>query len=108
PLPLHDALPISRRFGGERLADIDRALGDQPDPRPLLQPAPTFDSRLELFMRADDRAALLAGAAVVLNRLKGWGTARHGLVGGFELRLHHESRRKMLDDPASRSTVLEI
>ena len=99
---------LTRRFGGELLADIDRALGDQPDPRPLLQPAPTFDSRLELFMRADDSAALLTGAAVLLNRLTAWATAHHGLVGGFELRLHHESRRKMLDDPASRSTVLEI
>ena len=99
---------LTRRFGGELLADIDRALGDQPDPRPLLQPASTFDSRLELFMRADDSAALLTGAAVLLNRLTAWATAHHGLVGGFELRLHHESRRKMLDDPASRSTLLEI
>ena len=99
---------LTRRFGAELLADIDRALGDQPDPRTALQPAPTFDSRLELFMRADDSAALLTGAAVLLNRLTAWATAHHGLVGGFELQLHHESRRKMIDDPAARSTVLEI
>ena len=99
---------LTRRFGGELLADIDRALGDQPDPRTALQPAPTFDSRLELFMRADDSAALLTGAAVLLNRLTAWATAHHGLVGGFELRLHHESRRRMQEDPASRSTALEI
>ncbi|MFL6700562.1 MAG: Y-family DNA polymerase [Vitreoscilla sp.] len=99
---------LTRRFGGELLADIDRALGERPDPRTALQPSPTFDSRLELFMRADDSAALLTGAAVLLNRLTAWATAHHGLVGGFELRLHHESRRRMRDDPASRSTVLEI
>ena len=99
---------LVRRFGAALLADIDRALGDLPDPRTALQPAPTFDSRLELFMRADDSAALLTGAAVLLNRLTAWAMAHHGLVGGFELRLHHESRRKMLDDPASRTTVLEI
>jgi protein ImuB len=99
---------LTRRFGGELLADIDRALGERPDPRLLLQPAPTFDSRLELFMRADDSAALLTGAAVLLNRLTAWACAHHGLVGGFELRLHHESRRRMRDDPASRSTVLQI
>ncbi len=99
---------LTRRFGGELLADIDRALGERPDPRTALQPAPSFDSRLELFMRADDSAALLTGAAVLLNRLTAWATAHHGLVGGFELRLHHESRRKMLDDPASRISVLEI
>jgi protein ImuB len=99
---------LTRRFGAELLADIDRALGERPDPRPALQPAPTFDSRLELFMRADDSAALLAGAAVLLNRLTAWALAHHGLVGGFELRLHHESRLKMRDDPASRTTVLPI
>ncbi len=99
---------LTRRFGGELLADIDRALGDLADPRTALQPAPTFDSRLELFMRADDSAALLTGAAVLLNRLTAWATAHRGLVAGFELRLHHESRRKMLEDPASRTTVLAI
>jgi protein ImuB len=99
---------LTRRFGSELLADIDRALGERPDPRTALQPAPTFDSRLELFMRADDSAALLTGAAVLLNRLTAWACAHHGLVGGFELWLHHESRRKMRDDPASRSTVLQI
>ncbi len=99
---------LARRFGGELLADIDRALGELADPRTALQPAPTFDSRLELFMRADDSAALLTGAAVLLNRLTAWAAAHRGLVAGFELRLHHESRRKMLDDPASRTTVLEI
>ena len=99
---------LTRRFGGELLADIDRALGDLADPRTALRPAPTFDSRLELFMRADDSAALLTGAAVLLNRLTAWATAHRGLVAGFELRLHHESRRKMLEDPASRTTVLEI
>jgi protein ImuB len=99
---------LTRRFGGRLLADIDRALGDQPDPRTALQPAPTFDSRLELFMRADDSAALLTGAAVLLNRLTAWATAHHGLVGGFELRLHHESRRRTIEDPSLRTTTLDI
>jgi protein ImuB len=99
---------LTRRFGGALLADIDRALGELADPRTSLQPTPTFDSRLELFMRADDSAALLTGAAVLLNRLTAWAMAHRGLVAGFELRLHHESRRKMLEDPASRSTTLEI
>ena len=99
---------LVRRFGGELLADIDRALGDLADPRTALRPAPTFDSRLELFMRADDSESLLAGGAVLLNRLTAWARAHHGLVAGFELRLHHESRRRMLEDPASRTTALEI
>ena len=99
---------LVRRFGGELLADIDRALGELADPRESLQPAPVFDSRLELFMRADDSAALLVGAAVLLNRLTAWAAARHGLVAGFELRLHHETHRRMLEDPSSCTTTLEI
>ncbi len=99
---------LTRRFGGELLADIDRALGDLADPRVSLQPTAEFDRRLELFMRADDSAALLVGAAVLLNRLTAWAAARHGRVAGFELRLHHETRRKMRDDPSARTTTLEI
>ncbi len=99
---------LTRRFGGELLADIDRAVGDLADPRESLQPPPVFDSRLELFMRADDSAALLVGAAVLLNRLTAWAAACHGRVAGFELRLHHETRRKMLEDPASGTTTLAI
>jgi protein ImuB len=99
---------LTRRFGAALLADIDRALGDVGDPRTALQPPPVFDSRLELFMRADDSAALLVGAAVLLQRLTAWAGARHGRVAGFELRLHHESRRQMREDPAARSTVLQV
>ena len=99
---------LVRRFGAGLLADIDRALGDLADPRTALQPAPVFDSRLELFMRADDSSALLAGAAVLLNRLTAWAGARHGLVAGFQLRLHHETRLRTLHDPAARTTVLDI
>ena len=99
---------LVRRFGGALLAEIDRACGDLGDPRTPLQPAAEFDSRIELFMRADDSAALLAGAAVLLNRLTAWAGACHGRVAGFELRLHHETRRKTLADAAARTTTLEI
>lgn len=99
---------LARRFGDPLLSDIDRALGELADPRTRLEPAPVFDSRLELFMRADDSAALLAGAAVLLHRLTAWARARHGRVGGFELRLHHETRLKTMTDPAARTTVLPI
>ena len=99
---------LTRRFGAELLADIDRALGDLGDPRPSLEPAPEFDSRLELFMRADDSAALLSGAAVLLNRLTAWAAARHGRIAGFQLRLHHETHRRMREDPSARTTALDV
>ncbi|MGN6526197.1 MAG: Y-family DNA polymerase [Burkholderiaceae bacterium] len=99
---------LVRRFGEPLLADIDRATGELADPRVALEPAPVFDSRLELFMRADDTAALLGPAAVLLQRLTAWARARHGRISGFELRLHHETHRRMREDPATATTVIAI
>jgi protein ImuB len=99
---------LVRRFGERLLADIDRATGDLADPRVALQPARVFDSRLELFMRADDAAALLGPAAVLLQRLSAWAQAHHGRIGGFELRLHHETHRRMREDPSAATTVIAI
>jgi len=99
---------LNRRFGAALLADIDRACGDLGDPRVSILPPSVFESRLELFARADDSTALLAGAAVLLNRLTAWAAARHGRVAGFRLLLHHESRRRTQDDPSARITSVEI
>ena len=99
---------LARRFGAALLADIDRALGELGDPRVSLEPPLRFDSRLELFQRAEDSAALLAGAAVLLNRLAAWAAARHGRIAAFALHLHHETRAKTRHDPAARTTILEI
>jgi protein ImuB len=99
---------LNRRFGAALLADIDRACGDLGDPRVYVVPPPRFTSRLELFTRAEDSAALLAGASVLLHRLAAWAAARHGRVAGFRMLLHHESRLKTRHDPAARVTTLEI
>jgi protein ImuB len=99
---------LHRRFGAALLADIDRACGDLGDPRVSIVPAAVFESRLELFTRAEDSSALLTGAAVLLQRLTAWAAARHGRVAGFRLLLHHESRRRTWDDPAARTTIVEI
>jgi len=99
---------LNRRFGAALLGDIDRACGDLGDPRISIVPPAVFESRLELFARADDSAALLVGAAVLLHRLTAWAAARHGRVAGFRLLLHHESRRRTWDDPAARVTTVEI
>ena len=53
---------LNRRFGAALLADIDRACGDLGDLRVSILPPAVFESRLELFSRADDSTALLAGA----------------------------------------------
>ena len=85
---------LARRFGPALIDEIDRATGARADPREPLQPPAVFDSRLELFTRAEDSVALLAGASVLLARLVAWAGARHGRIGGFVLRLHPETHRR--------------
>ena len=44
---------LARRFGEALLDDIDRARGTRPDPRQWIELPGSFESRLELFARAD-------------------------------------------------------
>ncbi|MDP1901726.1 MAG: DNA polymerase Y family protein [Rubrivivax sp.] len=84
---------LARRFGEELLDELDRALGLQADSRRWLELPAVFESRLELFARADSTEQVLYGAAVLLARLVAWAQARHARVGAFTLRMRHEPRR---------------
>ena len=54
---------LARRFGETLLAELDAAFGRRPDPRePIVLPR-VFESRLELFARADTTEQVLHGAA---------------------------------------------
>jgi protein ImuB len=91
------ALPragLARRFGAELLDEIDRALGLQADPRRWLELPAAFESRLELFARAETSEQVLAGASVLLARLVAWARARQARVGSFTLRMGHERQRR--------------
>lgn len=102
------ALPragLARRFGEALLADLDRALGNRPDPRDWLVLPKAFEQRLELFARADSTEQVLQGAAVLLARLVAWARARHARVQRFELHMLHEPRHRR-DGPSH--TVLEV
>ncbi len=104
------ALPragLARRFGASLLDDLDRARGDRPDPRVPLVPPPVFDSRLELFARADSTAQVLHGAGVLLARLVAWAQAQQARVAGFTLRMVHE-RSVHADTTAAPHTELQI
>lgn len=83
---------LTRRFGAALLNALDRAWGDAPDPRGWAELPLRFESRVELWARADNTEALLGGAAVLLARLLAWAQARHARVLSFELVLHHETR----------------
>jgi protein ImuB len=85
---------LGRRFGAGLLDELDRALGLQPDPRRWLELPATFESRLELFARAETSEQVLSGAAVLLARLVAWAQARQSRVGAFTLRMGHERHRQ--------------
>ena len=97
---------LARRFGEGLLLDIDAALGRRPDPREPIVLQPSFESRLELFARADSTAQVLHGAAVLLERLIAWLSAQHAFVRRFRILMHHEMRWHGERTP--QATALEI
>jgi protein ImuB len=104
------ALPragLARRFGEALLAEIDRAFGQRPDPREAIVVPAAFESRLELFARADTSEQVLHGASVLLERLIAWLAAQHAFVRRFTLLMQHEGRRPQADC-APQETALEI
>ncbi len=101
---------LARRFGEAMLAEIDAAFGRRPDPREPIVLPPVFESRLELFARADTTGQVLCGAAVLLERLIAWLAAQQAFVRRFRLLMHHESRRSSSPggDRTAQVTTLEI
>jgi protein ImuB len=97
---------LARRFGEGLLLDIDAALGRRPDPREPIALAPSFESRLELFARADSTAQVLHGASVLLERLVAWLSAQHAFVRRFRLLMHHETRWQ--SDRTPQASALDI
>jgi protein ImuB len=84
---------ITRRFGKEVLAELDRAFGAEPDVHAWYEPPASFLARLELPSRVDTTEALLFAARRLLMQMTGWLVARHAAVSCFSLLLHHETVR---------------
>jgi len=98
---------LARRFGEGLLNELDRALGVEPDPRVSIVLPPAFESRLELFARADTTEQVLHGASLLLARLVLWLGAQHAFVRRFTLVMLHEPRRSGGREVPG-STVLEV
>jgi protein ImuB len=98
---------LARRFGEPLLAEIDRARGLQPDPRTWIGLPDSFESRLELFARADTTEQVLHGAAILLARLAAWASAQHAQVRRFTLHMQHEPRHRR-DAATPPDSTLEI
>ena len=98
---------LARRFGPAVLSELDRAYGDCPDPLEPIALPPSFESRLELFARADTTEQVLYGAGVLLARLVPWLSAQHAFVRRFTLVMQHEPRwRSDAQTPAA--TTLDV
>jgi protein ImuB len=90
---------VARRFGVELLTELSQAYGEQPDPRQWTALPPEFESRLELFTRAEHTEQVLQGAQVLLARLVAWAQARQVRVAAFTLRMLHERQHRALQAP---------
>jgi protein ImuB len=81
---------LGRRFGGELLAFLDRALGRCPDPRAFWSPPPQFQRRMDLAVESVDRSLLLEAAQRLLHELAGFLRARSSAACAVELELAHQ------------------
>jgi len=93
-----------RRRGAQDWVDaLDRALGDQPDPRRCHDPPEAFALALELPWRADAVPAIEAAAAPLVQALCGWLALRWRAAQGLSLILRHDySSRRSLPDQVLR------
>jgi protein ImuB len=99
---------LARRFGEGLLDDLDRACGQRADPRQALVPAAVFESRIELFTRADTSAQVLHGAGLLLVRLVAWARAQQARIGAFTLQMRHEPRHRGEAGDGGEATALRI
>ena len=84
---------ISRRFGKETLAALDRVYGTRPRAHEWLEVPDTFSARLELPGRVEVAEGLVFGARHLLTQMAGWLTARHAGITSFWLRWKHDFHR---------------
>lgn len=86
------ALPragLARRLGSALAADLGRALGDLPDPRPRFAFPERFVERLELPARVDSAPALGFTGRRLVASLCGWLAARGGAIRECSFVLDH-------------------
>jgi protein ImuB len=102
------ALPrdgLARRFGPQLLAELDAARGEAAQAHEWLTLPEAFESRLELFARADTTEQVLYGAGLLLMRLVAWARSRRARVARFTLAMLHEPRHRHDDTTPERSTL---
>jgi len=81
---------LTRRLGERFLENLDRALGQLPDPRPPFVPPPTFNAALPLPAPVEQSAALLFAGRRLLAEFCGFMTATGSGVQRLNFALSHE------------------
>ena len=90
------ALPrggLSRRFGADLLAALDRAYGEQPESYPWLELPEAFDLNVELVSVATTAPELMSAAETLLSHLQLWLQGRNRGVLALELEWTLDLRR---------------
>lgn len=85
-----------RRFGAARRLDLDRAIGDAPDPRPWFTPPDHFSNRIEFGFEVNDAMMLLFPLKRLLQQLEGFLRGRGAGVQQWQLVLEHSRKQKTL------------
>ncbi len=81
---------LARRYGPALCAELDRALGVQPDPRVFHTPPERFQAGLELPAEVGHAQALLFAARRLLTQLEGFLAARGGGAQRLRFTLFHK------------------
>jgi protein ImuB len=84
---------LLRRCGRALLDVLDSAFGAAPELFEWIEPAETFEAKLELFGRIDNAELLLPAAERLVVQLCGFLAAKHAAAEGVVLRLQHERGR---------------
>lgn len=80
---------LAERFGVARLEQLERLLGERPDPRRAFVPPARFQARLELPAEVPDAAALAFACRRLIDELGGFLRARGAGVQRLDWQLHH-------------------
>lgn len=80
---------LSRRFGKVLLEELDRAMGERPDPRHRFNPPSRFETRLDLPVEVSNTEALLFALRRCLLELAGYLKSKGSGVRELRLELTH-------------------
>jgi protein ImuB len=87
---------VAARFGQALLRDLDRALGQAPEPRVFFEPPERFSMQLELPAPVMEAERVLFAARRLLLQLEGFLAARQAGVRGLTLRLSDRDKQPTL------------